>query len=243
MIFHTRTVLTSTSPDHDHGMLLHIMSYSHKHRSQLRLFYWNSPSPGIYAVTSMPLLNLHLAIFLSPELGFLGFVMPTRRHTPFIAGLCTSCGETFLRAFWPTRHPLSTWLKVASCDGVEANVRRKPLKCENVVGDDICCRIDGEGTCRRRRRNVSGILAIFCWWTDNSSRRMDSSSQRKNCQDISLRFSHTTCRSQPCDRLIVIGIIDDRIVEFWIHLMPCSLIIRRIPEVFYLGVAAIGQFS
>jgi hypothetical protein len=99
MIFHTRTVLTSTSPDHDHGMLLHIMSYSHKHRSQLRLFYCNSPSPGIYAVTSMPLLNLHLAIFLSPELGFLGFVMPTRRHTPFIAGLCTSCGETFLRAF------------------------------------------------------------------------------------------------------------------------------------------------
>ena len=59
---------------------------------------------------TVPLLNLTLATFLSPELGFFGFVVPTRKHTPFISGLLMSAGDTGLRAFWPTLHPRSTWL-------------------------------------------------------------------------------------------------------------------------------------
>ena len=119
----------------------------------------------MYAVTSMPLLNRTLAIFLSPELGFFGFVMPTRKHTPFIAGLCTSCGDTFLRAFWPTRHPLNTWLKVAHCDGVAMNVLRlvAPLNCEGRTNADFCGRKDGGGIRMRRRRNVRGIFPVCGW--------------------------------------------------------------------------------
>jgi hypothetical protein len=41
----------------------------------------------MYAVISLPLLNRILAVLRSPELGFFGFVMPTRMHTPFISGL------------------------------------------------------------------------------------------------------------------------------------------------------------
>jgi hypothetical protein len=105
----------------------------------------------------MPLLNRTLAVFLSPEFGFLGLVIPTRKHTPFIAGLLTSCGETFLRAFCPTRQPRRTWLKVASCDWVVVKVRLEPLRAVSKVEGVECGRNDGAGNRRRRRRNVSGI--------------------------------------------------------------------------------------
>jgi hypothetical protein len=111
----------------------------------------------------MPLLNLTLAIFLSPELGFLGFVMPTRRHTPFIAGLCTSCGDTFLRAFCPTRQPFRTWLNVALGDGVAMKVLRcaTPLNCaDGSIDAGFCGLIDGSGIRINRRRNVRGILMV-----------------------------------------------------------------------------------
>ncbi len=59
---------------------------------------------------TVPLLNRTLATFLSPELGFFGFVVPTRRHTPFNAGLFFSAGDVALRAFCPVRQPRRTWL-------------------------------------------------------------------------------------------------------------------------------------
>jgi hypothetical protein len=51
------------------------------------IYDFGVPSPGIYAVTTLPVLNRTLAIFLSPEFGFLGFVVPTFKHTPFSSGL------------------------------------------------------------------------------------------------------------------------------------------------------------
>lgn len=57
------------------------------------------PSPGIYAVMTLPVLSLTLAIFLSPEFGFLGLVVPTLRHTPLSSGRSFNCGERSLRAF------------------------------------------------------------------------------------------------------------------------------------------------
>ena len=66
------------------------------------------PSPGIYAVTTFPLLNLTLAIFLSPELGFLGFVVPTLMQTPFISGRLINAGDRLFRSFCMCLHPLAT---------------------------------------------------------------------------------------------------------------------------------------
>ena len=48
---------------------------------------------------TLPVLNLTLAIFRSPELGFLGFVVPTFKHTPFSSGLSFNCGDRNFRAF------------------------------------------------------------------------------------------------------------------------------------------------
>jgi hypothetical protein len=52
----------------------------------------------MYAVITFPVLNRTLAIFLSPELGFLGLVVPTFKHTPFSSGRFFSCGDRNLRA-------------------------------------------------------------------------------------------------------------------------------------------------
>ena len=73
----------------------------------------HAPSPGMYAVTSFPLLNLNLATLRSPEFGFFGLTVPTRRQTPFISGLLTKAGDLAFRALCSTRHPRSTWLNVA----------------------------------------------------------------------------------------------------------------------------------
>ena len=40
------------------------------------------PSPGMYAVTSVPVDSLTLHTFLKAELGFLGVTVYTRVHTP-----------------------------------------------------------------------------------------------------------------------------------------------------------------
>lgn len=74
-----------------------------------------APSPGIYAVTTFPLLNLTLAIFLSPEFGFLGFVVPTFKHTPFISGLFVSAGERSFRTLCCDRPFRSTCISVHLC--------------------------------------------------------------------------------------------------------------------------------
>lgn len=48
---------------------------------------------------TVPLLSRTLATLRSPELGFLGFVVPTRRHTPFISGRFFIAGDFALLAF------------------------------------------------------------------------------------------------------------------------------------------------
>ena len=92
-------------------MLLDIVAYARISCMQPRTRVWYIvPSPGMYAVMMFPLLNLTLATLSSPELGFFGFTVVTRKHTPFNSGLFASAGEVALRAFCPTRQPRITWL-------------------------------------------------------------------------------------------------------------------------------------
>jgi hypothetical protein len=63
--------------------------------------------------TTFPLLNLILAVFLSPEFGFFGFVIPVFKQTPFICARPTSAGDRERRAACEVRQPLRTWLYVA----------------------------------------------------------------------------------------------------------------------------------
>lgn len=86
----------------------------------------NLPSPGIYAVTTLSLLNLTLATFRSAELGFFGFMTVTLRHTPFIHGfpVVDMAGETGLRAGWGLRAPRITWLNVAVAGALVENARK-----------------------------------------------------------------------------------------------------------------------
>lgn len=77
----------------------------------------------MYALITLPELNRTLAVFRCPEFGFLGFVMPTFRHTPFRAGRPTVAGDRGRRAFCVERPLVRTWLRVALCEGVEENER------------------------------------------------------------------------------------------------------------------------
>jgi len=76
-------------------------------------------------LTTLPVLRRTLAVFRSAELGFLGFVMPTLRHTPLSSGAraVDIAGDVCLRARCGLRHPLATWLSVASTEGVLLNWR------------------------------------------------------------------------------------------------------------------------
>src|SRR3954468_9310280 len=69
------------------------------------------PSPGMYAVTSMPLTSRTRATLRSAEFGFLGVVVYTRVHTPRFCGLFRIAGDLLLEAsVW---RPLRTsWLIV-----------------------------------------------------------------------------------------------------------------------------------
>jgi len=51
------------------------------------------PTPGIYEVTSMPLVSLTLATFLMAEFGFFGVVVYTRVQTPLRCGQESSAGD------------------------------------------------------------------------------------------------------------------------------------------------------
>jgi len=67
-----------------------------------------------------PELNLILAIFRSPEFGFLGFTIPTRKQTPFMEGRSMSCGEMGFRlySFLLKRAPRRTCWNVADLEEV-----------------------------------------------------------------------------------------------------------------------------
>ena len=75
----------------------------------------------------LPLLSLTLAVFLCPELGFLGLVMPTLRQTPFISGRPTIAGLRDRRFFWGLRQPLRTWLMVVARKRVVVKDRKEAL--------------------------------------------------------------------------------------------------------------------
>src|SRR5678815_183927 len=74
------------------------------------------PSPGMYDVTSMPLVSRTRATLRSAEFGFFGVVVYTRVQTPRFCGHCLSAGDAlFMRAF---SRPLRTsWLIVGISDG------------------------------------------------------------------------------------------------------------------------------
>ena len=71
----------------------------------------------------LPELNLTLANLRSAEFGFFGFMVPTRRHTPFISGRFLSAGDVPRRAFCGFRQPLRTWLRVVRRGGEVLNGR------------------------------------------------------------------------------------------------------------------------
>src|SRR3989344_4348420 len=91
------------------------------------------PSPGIYAVTSMPFVKRTLAIFRKAELGFLGVVVETFVQTPRLKGAGKKTGlffktlnpfasATVLCLGWTlTLFFLINWLIV----GIKFNLRNK----------------------------------------------------------------------------------------------------------------------
>lgn len=127
---------------------------------------------------TFPVLNLTLAILRSPELGFLGFVVPTLRQTPFNSGRFLSCGERSFRALWEARPDRRTWIRVHLCAREAGAGRmqrvwealRKVGVCEvrrGVNGDLVS--VEGR---MRRRRNVRGIVGDVVtlrleWWIES----------------------------------------------------------------------------
>src|SRR3954452_7405446 len=71
------------------------------------------PTPGIYVVTSIPLVSRTRATFRSAEFGFLGVEVYTRVQTPRFCGQLSSAGlEVFQRGgFRPLR---TSWLNVGT---------------------------------------------------------------------------------------------------------------------------------
>lgn len=87
------------------------------------------------------------AVLRCPEFGFLGFVMPTFRHTPFRAGRPTVAGERGRRAFWFDRPCVRTWFSVASLEDVVVNRRVVELWLDTSVRGRVCGSVDKEAIC------------------------------------------------------------------------------------------------
>src|SRR5919199_620607 len=68
------------------------------------------PTPGMYAVTSMPLVRRTRATLRSAELGFLGVVVYTRVHTPRRWGLPLSAGVLVLPTLSSRPLRTSCWI-------------------------------------------------------------------------------------------------------------------------------------
>src|SRR5258708_36611862 len=71
------------------------------------------PMPGMYVVTSIPLVRRTRATLRSAEFGFLGVCVYTRVHTPRFCGEPSSAGEAvlYVGAVRPLR---TTWLNVGN---------------------------------------------------------------------------------------------------------------------------------
>ena len=140
-------------------MLLYVVPYHLLSIAQLSCPTSNEPSPGMYAVITVPLLNLTLAVLRSPEFGFFGFVVPTRRQTPFSSGVFTKAGEVALRAFCPVRHPRRTWLYVACVLGVLEKDRRVDATVKTGLGA-IKAPMEARDVGGRRRSDWSNCDAM-----------------------------------------------------------------------------------
>jgi hypothetical protein len=151
---------------------IHLFAWSLPH-PQLYMVNVDIPSPGIYAVTIFPLLNRTLAIFLSPELGFLGFVVPTFKHTPFISGLFLRAGDRSFRGGFTPRPLRTTCISVHLCarDAGTAGFgsaiivfRRGVEPIEGRIGREQVVKVLWRREGRtRRRRNWRG-MARSLWW-------------------------------------------------------------------------------
>src|SRR5580658_5517801 len=100
------------------------------------------PTPGMYALTSMPLVSRTRATLRNAELGFFGVVVKTRVHTPrrwgapFSAGvlvfdcldarpLRTSCSIVGTRNLWPIFGTCSRELLSAGSSGTPRHAGRQ----------------------------------------------------------------------------------------------------------------------
>src|SRR5947199_9125782 len=68
------------------------------------------PTPGMYVVTSMPLVSRTRATLRSAEFGFLGVVVYTRVHTPRRWGLPLSAGVLVLPTLSSRPLRTSCWI-------------------------------------------------------------------------------------------------------------------------------------
>lgn len=81
------------------------------------------PSPGIYAVMTLPFEQRTFATFRRAEFGFLGFVVKIFEQTAFTNGLPSSAGTFEGRPRRGTRAPRSTCRYVVSAAGVDEKQR------------------------------------------------------------------------------------------------------------------------
>jgi hypothetical protein len=118
----------------------------------------------------LPELSLTLAVFLWPELGFLGLVMPTFKHTPFMAGRrsALSTGETAWRAFLAFRpfDFVRSWFRVMESVGVEVKVRlevhgRKVAARKGFGAGEMVRRPRARMTCKADEDGMGGIVNGF----------------------------------------------------------------------------------
>jgi hypothetical protein len=133
---------------------------------------------------TLPVLNLTLAIFLSPELGFFGFVVPTFRHTPLSSGLSLNCGDRSFRAFCailPCRRTCINVHLLARSVGVGPPAKAGVLfwkataaregRVDRAGANGIAERTEGRARRRRNRRDMVGaVVWLEMLALDKSSR-------------------------------------------------------------------------
>jgi hypothetical protein len=124
-------------------------------------------------VITLPVLSLTLAIFLSPEFGFFGFVVPTFRHTPLSSGLSLNCGDRSFRAFCAIRPCRRTCINVhlfARDAGVRPTDKAGVLfwkavaamegRIDRAGANEAAERTEGRA---RRRKNVRDMVRAVVW--------------------------------------------------------------------------------
>jgi hypothetical protein len=184
----------------------------------------NPPSPGIYAVTSLPLLSLTRATFLSAELGFFGLTNPTRKQTPFMPGRFLISGETLLRAGCGFRQPRITWFKVAlreeEMENWQIDVARDGRSLRICLLETALDTVENSELRFIIRRGVA--MALRGWWNGANLQRLPrsctlsrTSSVKLPSQCPSLRFLVTSLtRAQVGDFRSGLGLSSSSALKF-----------------------------